>query len=86
MANRAVAPDELSQLKRKFAAHQHLIDKLRAIRALHMVTYTSTTPIDKLAVEFYYAIGDILEGQQPKELNLKVVDREGFLKEILDDS
>lgn len=84
MATRVAAPDDLAQLKRRLQSSQHLIDKLRAIRSLHMVTYTSTTPVEKMAVEFYYAIGDILEGQQPKELNLKVIDKEEFLKEMLD--
>lgn len=76
--------DELATVKRKLAAQQHLIEKLRSIRALHMVSYTGTAPVERVAVEFYYAIGDILEGQQPKELNLKVIDREEFLKEMHD--
>lgn len=84
MATRMASPDELAQVKRKLASNQHLIDKLRMIRSLHMVTYTSTVPVEKLAVEFYYAIGDILEGQPPKELHLKVIDKEEFLREMQD--
>jgi hypothetical protein len=49
-----------------------------------MVSYTGTASVEKVAVEFYYAIGDILEGQQPKELNLKIINKEEFLKEVLD--
>jgi len=85
MATRT-APDELAQLKRKLAANQHLIDKLKMIRALHTVTYTSTKLVDAMAVEFYYAIGDVLEGQQPQELKLNVINKEEFLKEIQDGS
>ena len=76
--------DELAIVKRKLAAQQHLLEKLRAIRAMHMVSYTGAAPVEKVAVEFYYAIGDILEGQQPKELNLKVINKEEFLKEMQD--
>jgi len=83
MATRVVS-DELSSVKRKLQAQQHLLTKLRAIRSLHMVSYTGTASVEKVAVEFYYAIGDILEGQQPKELNLKIINKEEFLKEVLD--
>lgn len=83
MATRT-AGDELASVKRKLAAQQHLLEKLRAIRSLHMVSYTATTPVEKVAVEFYYAIGDILEGQQAKELNLKMINKEEFLKEMDD--
>lgn len=83
MATR-VAGDELASVKRKLVAQRHLLEKLRAIRSLHMVSYTGTAPVEKVAVEFYYAIGDILEGQQPQELNLKTINKEEFLKEVLD--
>lgn len=83
MATRAV-PDDLAAIKRKLAAQQHLLEKLRAIRSLHMVSYTGTAPVEKVAVEFYYAIGDILEGQQPTELNLRSINKEEFLKEMTD--
>ena len=83
MAPRTAA-DELASVKRKLASNQHLIDKLRMIRALHLVTYTSTMSVEDVAVEFYYAIGDVLEGQHGKELNLKIIDKEEFLKEISD--
>lgn len=78
------AGDELAAVKRKLAAQQHLLEKLRAIRSLHMVSYTGSAPVEKVAVEFYYAIGDILEGQTAKELNLKAINKEEFLKEMLD--
>lgn len=85
MATRT-AVDDLSAVKRKLAGQAHLIEKLRAIRSLHMVSYTGKEPVEKVAVEFYYAIGDILEGQQPKELNLRTIDKEEFLKEMTDAS
>ena len=79
------AGDELTAAKRKLSAQQHLLEKLRMIRALHMVSYTAMTPVEKVAVEFYYAIGDILEGQSAKELSLKMIDKTEFLKEVIDD-
>lgn len=86
MATRTVPPDQLEQLKRKYAAERHLIEKLRMIRALHLVTYNSTLPVEKMAVEFYYAIGDILEGQKPEDLNLKTIDQSEFIREVTDGS
>ena len=83
--NARVPPqDQLEALKRKHASEKHLIDKLKTIRALHMVTYNSTLSVEQMAVEFYYAVGDILEGQRPDELNLKVIDKDEFLREVVD--
>lgn len=84
MAARMTPAEQLEQLKRKYAAEKHLIDKLKMIRALHMVTYNSTMSVEQMAVEFYYAIGDILEGQRPSDLSLKTIDRDEFIREITD--
>jgi hypothetical protein len=84
MATRATPLDQLEQLKRKHASEKHLIDKLKTIRALHMVTYNSTMTVEQMAVEFYYAIGDILEGQKPDDLNLKTIDKDEFMREVAD--
>lgn len=84
MNNKLTPQEQLDQLRRKHAAEKHLIDKLKMIRALHMVTYNSTLTVEQMSVEFYYAIGDILEGQKPSELNLKRIDREEFIREVTD--
>ncbi len=85
MPPRTTPAEQLERLKRQLAGTQHLLEKLTMIRALHMVTYTSTTPVEKLAVEFYYAIGDILEGQKSTELNLTVINKDEFFRELTDD-
>lgn len=76
--------DQLARLKRQLASQEHLLSKLRAIRALHIVAYNSNTPVDKMAPEFFYAIGDILEGQKPTDLNLKTIDKQQLLEELHD--
>jgi hypothetical protein len=84
MAARMDPADQLAHLKRRLANEKHLLDKLKMIRALHMASYNMTCPVDKMAVEFYYAIGDVLEGTKPEDLNLKVINKDAFLKELID--
>lgn len=84
MAATTSAADQLAQLKRRLASEKHLIDKLKAIRSLHMASYNSRLTVEQMAVEFYYAIGDILEGQKPADLNLKVINKDDFIKELTD--
>lgn len=76
--------EQLAVLKRRLASEKHLLDKLKAIRTLHMASYNSRLSVEQMAVEFYYAVGDVLEGQKPTELNLKVINKEDFLKALAD--
>lgn len=84
MGTQTSATDQLAQLKRRLASEKHLIDKLKAIRSLHVTSYNSSLSVQEMAIEFYYAIGDILEGQKPGDLNLKAINKEEFLKELTD--
>lgn len=76
--------DELARIQRQLASQQHLIDKLKAIRALHITAYNSKLPVAETAPELYYALGDVLEGVRPEELTLNKISREEFLKELTD--
>mgnify|MGYP006893625587 CR=1 FL=1 len=77
------APDT-SKLNRQLSAQQHLIDKLKAVRALHIVAYNSDHPIEKVAVELFYVLGDVLEGQGVKDLALHRISKEEVLREYQD--
>lgn len=81
MSRPAKAAD-LAHLKRRLASEQHLLYKLNAIRALHITAHNSPLDMQKTAVEFYYAVGDLLEGLQAEELELKNIERDEFLKEL----
>lgn len=76
--------DQMARMRRQMASQDHLLSKLKMVRALHMTAYNSTVPVEQLSAEFFYAIGDILEGQKPEDLNLKVINKEEFLKELSD--
>jgi hypothetical protein len=84
MAAGRTAPShsDLEQVRRRLAQQQHLLDKLKIIRALHVVSYNMRRETNDFAVEYYFAIGDILEGVKPEELNLRVINKEEFLREL----
>lgn len=75
---------DLAKLQRQQNANQDLTTKLKRIRALHVTAYNVSVAVEKTSVEFFYAVGDILEGQLPAQLNLQVISRTEFLKELED--
>lgn len=77
-------PPDTAKLNRQLNAQQHLIDKLKAVRALHIVAYNSDHPIEKVAVELFYVLGDVLEGQGVKDLTLHRISKEEVLREYQD--
>lgn len=77
------APD-LAALQRQLATTQDIARRLRAIRALHIAAYNTETPVERAAPELFYAIGDILEGRKPEDLELKIINKEAFLRELTD--
>lgn len=76
--------DELVVRQRKQAELQYFVDRVKAIRALHVTAYHAQAPIEKLAIEFFYAIGEILEGTAAKELPLKLINKDDFTREYND--
>lgn len=75
---------DVSKLTRQLTSQQHLVDKLKAVRALHIVAYNSDEPVEKVALELFYVLGDILEGQNIKDLSLHRINKEDVLKEFTD--
>jgi hypothetical protein len=76
---------DLARMQRMLKSQRHLIDKLELIRELYTEVYGSPIPIEKAAVEFVYAVGDILEGEKIESLNFKYINKarvlEGLTKE-----
>jgi hypothetical protein len=82
--SRQALNDEMARLQRQVAAWQQLVDKLKRIRALHVTAYSAHVPVEKTSVEFFYCVGDVLEGLKPEELKLSLINRSEFLKELED--
>ena len=59
--------------------------KLKAIRALWVTAHNQTGDLEGIAAEFFFALGDLLEGHPPEELNLRNIDAQSFMKELRDD-
>ena len=78
------ALDELARLQRQLSVQKDLIDKLRLIRAIHITAYNMKLPVETMAVEFFYVLGDVLEGQKASDLNLKLISKDDVLRELDD--
>ena len=74
--------DDVSKVQRDLSSKQALVEKLKAIRALWITAHNQTTDLEPVATEFFFAIGDLLEGQHPDGLNLRHIVKADFLKEL----
>ena len=77
--------DDSAKTQRDLSGKQALQEKLRAIRALYITAYNRTGELEPIAVEFFFAVGDLLEGHPPESLPVKKIDKSDFLKELRDD-
>lgn len=57
-------------------------EKLKSLRALYMLVYNDERSMVPLAVELFHAVGEILEGIPPEDLDLHLIDKEALLKEL----
>jgi hypothetical protein len=64
---------------------RELLQRYRLIRALHTCCYTRLgTDVQELATEFFFLVGDVLEGKRLRRDGLKYIDLErvdAFLRE-----
>jgi len=79
---RAPVPQVRKPSVRGKAIQSRDAQKLRILRSLYFVVYNDDQSLVPLAVELFHAIGDILEGVSPAELNLHQVNRSEFLREV----
>lgn len=47
-----------------------------------MVVYNDERSLGPLSIEMFHALGDILEGVSPNDLELRHIDKAAFLKEL----
>lgn len=74
---------DIARQQRQLAVSRNLVQLLRAIRALHYTAYNNMeAPIEKTAPELFFALGDLLEGRSPSDLELTVIDKTAFLQEL----
>lgn len=75
---------DIAKMMRTLATQQALIQRLKAISALWVVTHNSPAPIAKSSIELFYLLGDILEGIPPDKLQTRLLDKEALLREFTD--
>lgn len=75
---------DTAKMKRQLAVQSAVLTKHRAVVALHVTAYTSKVPLEKIAQDFFFALGELLEGVDPLEIHLGAIDRDAFLKELDD--
>ena len=76
------ANDVVIRTQRQSAAHQQIIDRLKMLRTLWIVANNLVLPTSGYSDEFFFAVGDILEGKTAGELVLRTISKEAFLKEL----
>ena len=78
-----MALNHLKQVKKKKKISE--LTKLKNIRTLWYQVYISEKPLADMAVEFFHAIGEILEGISPKKIRLKDISRKEIDSELIDE-
>jgi hypothetical protein len=77
--------NDIAKAQRDLSGKSALLEKLKAIRALYITAHNETGELEPLALEFYFAIGDLLEGESPDNLKLLHIPKKDFLKELRDE-
>lgn len=73
-----------SKTQRRLAAQDHLIYKLKAIRALWVTAHNTPQSIEKMEREFLFLVGELLEGIPVERLTFNNIDRAAFIREFSD--
>ena len=67
---------------RQQRATQDNVRRLSTVRTLWSCYFNSEVDIKRWSEEFYYAVGDVLEGTPPKDLKIQQINKEAFLNEL----
>lgn len=70
--------------QRHLAAQQHLVYKLKAIRALWVTAHNTPQAIEKMEREFLFLVGEIVEGTSVEKLIMHNINKAAFLREFND--
>lgn len=73
------APSAAS-VRRHLAAQEHLVYKLQALRALFITAHNTPQSVEKMEREFFFLVGEILEGTVVEKLTMATINREAFLR------
>jgi ABC-type phosphate transport system ATPase subunit len=73
-----------ARAQRHLAAQQHLIYKLKAIRALWVTAHNTPQAIEKMEREFLFLVGEIVEGTPVEKLLMTNINKAAFLREFND--
>jgi ABC-type phosphate transport system ATPase subunit len=84
MPLRALVNRNTAKAQRNLAAQEHLIYKLKAIRALWITAHNTPQAIEKMEREFLFLVGELVEGTPVEKLVMKNISRDAFLREFND--
>jgi hypothetical protein len=84
MPTRSPVSKDTARAQRNLAAQQHLIYKLKAIRALWITAHNTPQAIEKMEREFLFLVGEIVEGTPVEKLTMSNINRDAFIREFND--
>lgn len=84
MTSRNSVNRNTAQAQRHLAAQEHLIYKLKAVRALWVTAHNTPQAVEKMEREFLFLIGEIVEGTAVEKLHMTNISKDAFLREFYD--
>jgi ABC-type phosphate transport system ATPase subunit len=84
MPLRSLANKNTARARRHLAAQEHLVYKLKAIRALWVTAHNTPQAVEKMEREFLFLVGEIVEGTVVEKLVMHNISRDAFLREFHD--
>lgn len=84
MASQNLGNKNAARAQRHLAAQEHLVYKLKAIRALWITAHNTPQALEKMEREFLFLIGEIVEGTSVEKLQMTSISRDSFLREFND--
>jgi ABC-type phosphate transport system ATPase subunit len=80
----SLANKNAARAQRHLAAQEHLVYKLKALRALWITAHNTPQAIEKMEREFLFLVGEIIEGTAVEKLTMTNISRDSFLREFHD--
>jgi len=84
MSLRSLVNKNPARAQRQLAAHEHLVYKLKAIRALWVTAHNTPQAVEKMEREFLFLVGEIVEGTVVEKLHMTNISKDAFLREFHD--
>lgn len=83
MALRSLAKNT-ARVQRSLAAQEHLVYKVKAIRALWVTAHNTPQAVELMEREFLFLVGEIIEGTPIEKLQMSNINKAAFLREFHD--